>query len=488
MHVYRREDIQQIDQLATEQGYSLFALMENAGKSLYEAIKPLLSREDKILILAGYGNNGGDGIVLARYLKLNEYNVSLTFPLGYPKSETARQHLHYYEQQGLAIDSLKKEGKYDVIIDSLLGVGTKLPLSEQLLTIIRWCNAQKGCLKIAIDMPTGVQANDGKTEEAFYADFTYCIHGFKPSKFLLPASEYYGETKVVGIGLYHRSAIQLITKEKVTKTFAKRTEFSHKGTFGTSLLIAGSDEMPGSALLSAIGAVRSGTGKLAIATSKMAAQIIATRVPEATFILDGLERINQHFNLEQFSAVGIGPGLTEEEKVIPLLQKLSTLSIPVVFDAGAIIPFSKWKKQSFQGPVIFTPHPGEFSRLIDQTIPDIQADRINLSQKFAKENGVTVVLKGKYTVLAFPDGEIFINPTGNHALAKGGSGDVLTGMLISMLSTHVHWKDAVKNAVYLHGLCAEAYVKQSSPTSMAARDFDHLLPIVFKEVENATEN
>src|SRR5690625_1301456 len=308
MFVYRKEDIRQIDHRAVEQGFSMYSLMENAGRGIYQKLIKMVCKKDRIIILAGRGNNGGDGIVLARYLKQNGYQVSLTFPIGFPKTNVATEHFQYYKHQGFSVDQWNKHDTYDVIIDCILGIGTKLPIQSDIEKIIKWCNKKTG-IKVAIDMPTGVVANTGETELAFQADYTFCLHGKKPSAFLLPASNFYGAVQSIDIGINQTSHIRILQKEHVIKTYPHRNSAGHKGTFGTSLLIAGSDHMPGSALLGAIGAIRTGTGKLTIATSKTAATIIATRVPEATFIFDEPGEMISDQIPKKTTSIAIGPGI-----------------------------------------------------------------------------------------------------------------------------------------------------------------------------------
>lgn len=483
MHIYQKHEIRQMDHQAVKQGFSMFTLMENAGRGLFQKIEPLLVEQGRILILAGKGNNGGDGIVLARYLKKHGYHTSLALPLGRPQTKVAKQHLQYYKKQGFTVDTWDQHQAYHVIIDCLLGIGTKLPLRNHVKDIVNWCN-QMNCLRIAVDVPTGIVADHGEVDQAFQADYTFCLHGYKPAAFLLPASQFFGKVEVVDIGLKQTSNIRMLTKTDVPKTWPMRQQAAHKGTFGTSLLIAGSDHMPGSALLGAIGAIRTGTGKLTIATTTLAASMITPRVPEATFLLNGLQKIANGTIPEKIAAIGIGPGLDDRKNILLALKNLNNYDKPLVIDAGALIPLSEWyQKNERKQPIIITPHPGEFSRLTNTSIENIQANRINMAKNYAQTYEVTVVLKGQYTVIAFPDGEVRINPTGNNALAKGGTGDVLTGMMVSMLATHEHWKDAVANAVYIHGLCADEWIHTYTSSSMVASDFDRLLPTVIRTFE-----
>lgn len=482
MHVFYQKEIREIDQQAEQQGFSLFSLMENAGRGLAEKIEPLLKADDRIIILCGRGNNGGDGIVIARYLLQAGFSVSICFPLGDPTAKAAKQHLHYFKEQKHRTEDWNRNRNPDVIIDALLGIGITLPLRENTRDVIDWCNSTDA-LKIAIDLPTGVLADRGEVGEggAFMADVTFALHGAKPSAFLLPSSTYYGKMETVSIGLKQKSGIEVIQRKRVAETLPKRPFASHKGSFGTSMLIAGSDEMPGSALLAATGAIRSGTGKLIIGTTKFAASVIAPVVPEATYVWNGLEKAARGELPEKIATIGIGPGIADEKLVTEALRVFMQLDLPLVIDAGALLKRESW---AAKGPVILTPHPGEFSRLTGMAVADIQANRIELAREFSNEHQAILVLKGNDTVIAFPDGEVFINPTGNSGLAKGGSGDVLTGMIVSMLATHEYAKDAVINAVYVHGLCAEKWSETKSEASMAASDFATLLPIVLKDLES----
>lgn len=495
MYIYKAEEIRKIDAEAERLGLSPFSLMENAGRGLFEKISTLINKEMKIGIVAGRGNNGGDGIVLARYLLDQGYNVSLMFPLGEPTSQVAKAHLHYYLSKNYQIDALDEGGTFDCIVDALLGIGTRLPLTDDLVRVIRWANEQ-AALRIAIDVPTGLLADHGDVDvgdaneflhdrrvldaNVFQADYTFSLHGAKPSAFLHPSSAYYGTLKVVEIGLKQTSIVKVTDRADVARSLPKRKPSGHKGTFGTSLIVAGSDEMPGSVTLSAIGAIRSGTGRLIIATSERAIPVIASHVPEATFMANGLERISNGEFPEKLAAVGIGPGLEDKELTNRALEKLMQLDVPLVVDAGALLKRDSWKGN---GPVILTPHPGEFSRLTGLSVKEIEKNRIELASQYAQNHGVIVVLKGKYTVIAFPNGKTFINNTGNTGLSKGGSGDVLTGILVSFLATHDDVEYAVVNAVYVHGLCADYWGKTYSEASMTASDFAQLLPIILKQLE-----
>lgn len=585
MYVYTAEQIRQIDAEAERLGLNQFILMENAGRGLFAKIKQFTEPTQSIGIIAGRGNNGGDGIVLARYLLAMGYNVSLMLPLGAPTSKVAKSHLAYYLSRGYTISNWDAKETFDIVIDALLGIGTRHPLPKKIKHIIGWANKQHA-IRIAIDLPTGVLADYGNIETGdlsndaggssndagdssnvagdssnvagdlsnpavdpsndagdapnstgematFHAHYTFSLHGAKQSAFLYPSSHYYGKLEVVSIGLeqshsvngkktadsqndiektFQTSAekypsikrpveerdgnrfehnkktkhanfenyIKVTSEVEVRNTLPNRRSSGHKGTFGTSLIVAGSDEMPGSVTLSAIGSIRTGTGRLIIGTPKSVIPVVAAHVPEATFIADGLGKIANGEIPEKIAAAAIGPGLVDSERTQQTLEQLMKLSIPIVVDAGALEKRTTWKAN---GPIIVTPHPGEFSRLTGHDVQTIQQNRIELAREFSKKHHIIVVLKGEYTVIAFPSGRTYINPTGNTGLAKGGSGDVLTGILTSFLATHDNVKNAVVNAVYVHGLCANEWAKTYSEAALTASDFAKLLPQVLKKLE-----
>ncbi|WP_394231669.1 NAD(P)H-hydrate dehydratase [Niallia oryzisoli] len=469
MYLYTSQQIKEIDSRAEQMGMSLFSLMENAGNGLFHKLSPLLSKTDKVIILAGKGNNGGDGIVLARYLKNNGYNAKLVFPIGEPKTEIALQHLSYYQVCGYNIEPFSPDMTADWVIDALLGVGSQLPLRADISQMTDWVN-QSGAKVAAIDLPTGVSSDKGEIDEhAVQANYTYALHGIKPSAFLFPSSEHYGEVSSIDIGLPQTSGWKVWKSEDVRKTWPKHKGNTHKGTFGSNLLIAGCDEMPGSAALAAIGALRFGTGKLTVATTKHASTIIGPLAPEATFSFD----LKVDEIVGSYLSVAIGPGLHPDAKLEGIIEQLLKHPVSLILDAGAL---SKRYYKDSKAQIIITPHPGEFSRLSGKSSVEIQTNRISLASRYAIENNLIVVLKGKYTVIAFPDGTGIINTTGNRALSKGGTGDTLTGMLLASIGIHENIHAAVANAVYIHGACADYWIKENGDHTLSAHDFNHLLP------------
>ncbi|MFD1030594.1 NAD(P)H-hydrate dehydratase [Metaplanococcus flavidus] len=271
------------------------------------------------------------------------------------------------------------------------------------------------------------------------------------------------------------------SEKDVTRTLPHRNQEGHKGSFGTALLIAGSAGMPGAAVLATYAAMRSGLGKLTVATSSESIVAISSFVPEATFETDLLDRINDsQLDFNQYSAVAVGPGLLPDYKTEAAIDRLLPEGKPMVLDAGALSPRSY---DSAAAPVILTPHMGEFSRITGVSVEELQKGQAAYAADWANRLGVTIVLKGPGTVIAFPDGETFINPTGNSSLAKGGTGDTLTGMILGMLCCHDNWRHAVLNAVHIHGACADEWIRTRSPHSLLAHDLTELLPVVMNSFE-----
>ncbi len=271
------------------------------------------------------------------------------------------------------------------------------------------------------------------------------------------------------------------SKKDVSAHLPERKSGSHKGTYGTALLIAGSPGMPGAAILASKAAMRSGLGKLVVATARESITPITQFTPEATFEPELMEQINNpNLDLTPYKAIAIGPGMLPDQKTEEAVERLIQIGKPLVLDAGAL---SKRSYTKAEAPVILTPHPAEFARITGVSVEDLQQKRAYHAANWSARLGVTLVLKGQNTVIAFPDGDTYLNPTGNSSLAKGGTGDTLTGMLLGMLCCHDDWRHAVLNAVHLHGACADEWIKTRSPHTLLAHELTDLLPTVLKSYE-----
>lgn len=482
LYIYPAKEIQKMDQEADQLGLPTFTLMETAGTALFYAIKKYITKSSRILVLSGKGNNGGDGIVLARLLKINGYQVDLVFPLGTPESRCATAHFKYYQQVGYDVGEISHS--YDVIVDALLGIGIRYPLREEIKQWIDWINCEKAW-KVSVDIPSGVQADSGKVEAAVSADLTLSLHGLKPSAFLEPSMDFYGEKKCLSIGLPQMGSWKCWTKADTQERFFHRNNNMHKGSFGTGLLIAGTDEMPGCAILSATAAMRAGIGKLTVGTTKYVAQVIAAHLSECSYRYDVWHGCFTQEAFASYQAIAIGPGLDHIPNLQEKIDDFLAMDIPLLLDAAALQK-RVYSVKKRKGAVVLTPHPKEMSRITGYSVLYVQENRLAVAADYAQKNHVIIVLKGRKTVCAFPNGRVFVIETGNVGLAKGGTGDTLTGILLAFLSYYSDVEAAVCNAVYLHGQCADYWAQTAAKTTMLATDLIGQLPVVMKKFESAS--
>ncbi|MFB1083154.1 NAD(P)H-hydrate dehydratase [Jeotgalibacillus sp. JSM ZJ347] len=267
--------------------------------------------------------------------------------------------------------------------------------------------------------------------------------------------------------------------EDVINTLPERKADAHKGTYGTALIAAGSRFMPGAAVLSAIACMRSGVGKLEVGTEESVIPYIIQHLPETTFVPGFYERL-ENLSFDHYRVLAAGPGREADDETEQTVKAFLLTDLPVILDAGAL---SKRTYSGRKAPTILTPHPGEFVRISGCSKEELEENRQSVVTQFAQEAGVTIVLKGKQTLIAFPDGEMYENTTGNSALSKGGTGDTLTGMISGMICCHEDWKYAVLNGVYMHGATADDWVKTKSAHTMLAHEINDLLPEVWKKYE-----
>ncbi|MBQ8740622.1 MAG: NAD(P)H-hydrate dehydratase [Clostridia bacterium] len=448
--------------------FSYAQLMKIAGDT---ATREILNRYNiigkKICVLCGSGNNGGDGLVIAANLKSRGADVCLLTPIGFPSTDTALNFKDGVKDIKILDDFV---GDFDIVIDALFGIGLNRFLSEKIATIIEKINSYN-CTKIAIDIPSGVFCDGGEVVTAFRADLTLTFTAYKPCQLLPQTSEYCGETVVLDIGLpVDNYAYLTIDKPEIVS----RPKSSHKGTFGTALLFCGSYGMAGAEILAARAALRSGVGIAKALVCDKNYSAFTASVPEAVTIpVDTAENgspiVYDRTILSALSSsnallIGCGLGRSDEARKL-VIRTLEKTQIPTVIDADGINALQGGINiiRKINAPVILTPHPAEMARLCDTTTDEIQANRVKFAKKFAVENNCILALKGTNTIVATPNGRIFFNTTGNDGLATGGSGDVLSGMIVSRLAQGYDPLTAVLNSVWLHGAVADK-LAESMPT------------------------
>ncbi|MGN1320374.1 MAG: NAD(P)H-hydrate dehydratase [Acutalibacteraceae bacterium] len=455
--------------------FSYAQLMKIAGDTATaEILKRFNVIGKKICVMCGAGNNGGDGLVIAANLKHSGADVTLLLPMGYPVTDTALNYKNGVEEIKIIEDFC---GEFDIIIDALFGIGLNRCLSEKISNLIDKINLYS-CVKIAIDIPSGVFCDGGEVANAFKADLTLTFTAYKLCQLLPQTSEYCGETLVLDIGLPIDDYACLIIDKPALHL---RPRNSHKGTYGTALLFCGSYGMCGAEILSAKAALRSGVGIVKALVCDKNYSAFTASVPEAVTIPvptseSGAPIVYDRTILSAISsskALLIGCGLGRSDETVKLVKRtLEITNIPTVIDAdginaliGSINLISKIK-----APVILTPHPAEMARLCDTTTDVIEANRVKFSKKFAVENNCILVLKGTNTIVASQKGEIFFNTTGNNGLSKGGSGDVLSGMIVSRLAQGYDPLEAVLNSVWLHGAVADELAKNTAQRAILPTD------------------
>lgn len=502
MKIFNAQQIREWDQYTIQyEPVSSIELMERAASQCVQWLekKDLLNHSFKIF--CGKGNNGGDGLAMARMLSQKACDVAVFIlefgHLGTDDFQVNLERLH--QQAGVEIRFIQTEQQFPslenggLIIDALFGSGLNRPLEGVTANLVAHIN-NSGCKIIAIDTPSGLPIDhSAKGKTIVRANHTLSFQVFKLS-FLLPENaNFIGEVHILDIRLhpeFYNSAetsYELIDKRIISAIYEPRNPFAHKGNFGHALLIAGSYGKMGAAVLCAKACLRSGAGLTSCHIPKCGYEIMQTALPEAMVMSDFNSSIVTKIeeDLSKFSCIGIGPGIgtaTETRRV--LQETFEAYAKPIVLDADALNIISSAKELLKKIPKnsILTPHPKEFERLLGEAENDFE--RLKLSEQQARELGVIFVLKGHHTCIATPGGKVYFNNTGNAGMAKGGSGDVLTGILTALVG---QYHDTIKAAilgVYLHGLAADIAAKKYSVESMIAGDIIENLGEAFLSIRD----
>lgn len=491
MYIGGQKDLQTLDQYTIESfGLPGTVLMENAGSEVVDTLLNHFEDVDaRILVLAGAGNNGGDGFVIARKLYDRGMNVELCLLVDEDKVKgDARIHFTIYRNRELPFFQLTDDNieelqtKIDfstIIVDAMLGTGARGLLREPYRTVTQMVN-QSTSFVLSVDIPSGVQADDGHVEEmAVKADQTVTFVMPKKGFFLQEGPNYIGAWKVVDISvptsIVEKLNMKLPRSITISDVFAqipKRPLNGHKGTFGHGLVIGGARQYVGAPLYTAKAAFQTGIGLVSLAVPDCNYEIYAMQLPEALFL--PLKSENGHFvqtsldhiDLSKYKAIAFGPGISRfsegEALVQALFQQLN--GQPVIVDADGLFYLKNQMHlvNEYEGSVIITPHPGEMARLLGTTVREVEKNRIELAQQFASKFNVYVLLKGHRSIIVNPNGRTWVNPIGHDALGKGGSGDVLTGVILSLLCQGANPEEALVCATYLHAKAAEEKAQELS--------------------------
>lgn len=522
MKILTAAQMQRIDRMTTERyGVPSLTLMENAGRGVLEFLEERFAplAQQRIVILCGRGNNGGDGLVVARLLRDRGLKPKVLLFAGPQKVQgDAADNLERLAISGKPeiVESLEAwqrikpslEGT-TLVVDALLGTGLTKPLGGLLLQVVREVNTELASAQVvAVDLPSGISADSGELiGEHVRAGFSVTFTAPKIAHVFPPACERVGEWIVRQIGTPPEALesdselfLSLACREDFAWLAQPRRPDAHKGNFGHVLILAGSVGKTGAAALAAMAALRAGAGLVTVATAESALPIVASlgmeymteplpQTEAGTISLRALDSGRLDKLLEGKTVLAIGPGIGSIPETAELVRTLvNRRRLPVVLDADGLNAFSGCMDTFHSGgdlaDAVLTPHPGEMSRLAGIGTAEIQARRVEKAREFAQKYKANLVLKGFRTLTAAPDGKVWVNPTGNPGMATGGTGDVLTGMIAGLVAQYRNRpiSEVAAAATYLHGLAGDLAAKEMGQASLIAGDLIGELPRAYKLV------
>jgi ADP-dependent NAD(P)H-hydrate dehydratase / NAD(P)H-hydrate epimerase len=500
MKILSAAEMREVDRRTIELGIPGLILMENAGSRVVEYLAhrfgPL--RDQRIVVFCGKGNNGGDGFVVARQL-LTRFSprglhVLLAAQPEDLKGDAAANHRMFVAAGGRVDHEITSAMRpASLIVDALLGTGIKGVADGRYAELIREINTGfPTATVVAVDIPSGMPSDAARTEgECVRANGTVTFTALKIAQVLWPNYERCGELQVADIGspkrLFESIPLNLSEPSDFASLFEPRSRDSNKGMYGHVLVVAGGRGKTGAAAMAGTAALRAGAGLVTVASAESAIPVIAAHAPE--LMTEPLEEsgegviTSQNYSAikkasEKKSVLAIGPGLGTNRLTVELVRRLfAQMELPMVVDADALNALAG---SDFRGPGalrVLTPHPGEMARLSDSSTGGVQHDRIGSARKLAAERNVVLVLKGERTVIAFPDGRTWINPTGSPALATGGTGDILTGLIAGLMAQFPdNCELAVRAAVWAHGRAGEMGAAELGEKPFLATDILRYLP------------
>ncbi len=506
--------MKEIDRTAIED-YKIpgLKLMETAGTHVYDEIIKVLDEDAGLIcVICGSGNNGGDGYVIARKLanRFIPVKVYSTVPLEKLSGDAGINYEKLLElgirpvvlSSSNKLDDFKNDMENsDIIVDAIFGTGITREVNDYMKAVFDIINGS-GKKVISVDIPSGIGADDGVVYgAAVRASKTISFQLPKIGCILFPGAEYTGDLLIKDIKIpkdvieKNNSQMYVIDENRVKKIIKPKKRDSHKGDNGKLLLIAGSKGMAGASVLAGKAALKSGIGLLKMAVPQSINDIVQISVPEAVCLPLGdtdTYKLNKTYIKEildaakECTAVAVGPGIGRSQDFSKALEiMIKELKGPLIIDADAINAIGSRADRFFSeigGDRIITPHPGEMSRLTGLSIQDINQNRVNIAREYSEKWGIIVVLKGARTVVASPDGDVYINITGNPGMATGGSGDVLTGILSSLAAQNIEAKAAAIASVFVHGKAGDFVAAQTGEHGLTTSDLINGVGISIKSI------
>jgi NAD(P)H-hydrate epimerase len=513
LNIVTTEEMRRLDREAVETyGIPVLVLMEQAGMGVVREMEHRFGdlRGRSIVVLAGKGHNGGDGLVVARHLLQRgaDVRVFAAFPADATRGEATLQTTIFRNLGGRIADPSAFDratfrsalAAADVVVDALVGTGLSAPLSGFAAELVADVNTARKPV-VAVDLPSGISADTGEVlGVAVRAELTVTFAFPKRGHFLPSGCDYTGDLKVVDIGIPYRAVeraelpVSLWTQDATAARLPQRPREGHKGTFGHVFVVAGSVGRSGAAMLASRAALRTGAGLTTLACPESVlrsgeekpAEVMTLPLPEtaeqtvATRALDALL-----LAAKNATVFAIGPGLSTHPETQTLVRELiARLTVPMVIDADGLNALADHLDplRRPHAPMILTPHPGEMGRLTRLDAREVQRRRIDLAGEFARAHQVVLVLKGARTVVAAPDGRITLNSTGNAGMATAGTGDVLTGVIAALLAQGLSAADAARVGVYLHGLAGDLVAAERGERGMMAGDLVDRIPAALRRL------
>lgn len=478
MYILSTKEMREEERIATEdKGVSSLLLMENAARGATDEILELGIRS--ALVFAGKGNNGGDGLAIARLLMANNVKVKVIF-IGEREKATpdCLKNLEILERYNADIaynDISCTIGHYDIVIDALVGTGLKSKLSHKYIEIVNRIN-EKARFVLSVDCPTGINCDTGEDYGiAVNADITVTFHLPKRGLLLYPAYSHVGELKIKHIGIPYISEFSCFTLDNAL--LPVRNNDSNKGTYGRVLFISGCDTMAGAAVINGRAAYRAGAGLVNICTTDHVINVVHNTLPEA--VTSRLESID--YNYGNVTAIGSGLGISDKSRQL-VKNVVENTNHTIVADADALNIMAEDKSLiKFEG--VITPHIKEMSRLTGLDTEHIKGNMIDIALDFARRYNVVVLLKDAHSVIASPEGRVCINTTGTPAMSKGGTGDCLTGLTAGLIAQGVSAFDAACLGAYINGLAGERAAEKKGEYGILATDITENIPLVMEELK-----
>lgn len=522
--------MREVDNLTTSRfGISQMQLMESAGTAAAEYVETILRTPigRRTVVLCGKGNNGGDGLVVARHLaQRGARPLVILFADPTEVRGESENNLKRYLESGEKVEAVRSIDQWrqvahhlsdaHVVVDALVGTGLRGAVNDPIATVIRDVNEQRKrnhSFTVAIDIPSGLSADTGEIAgEAIEADATVTFTAPKVGMLLQPASNHVGRLRVAPIGSPRElveecadSHVRWLEPGEFSGVDLRRPADTNKGNYGHVLVVAGSLGKTGAAVMAGTAALRAGAGLVTTAVPEPCMQIVGAHTPEmmtqallatdeGTVSLRSLDYSRFADLLEGKAILAMGPGLgthhATQEFIRTVVQKFD---VPTVLDADGLNAFAGNNdalKNHATRHLVITPHPGEMARLINSSAGEVQKHRLEVAQQAASDFKAIVVLKGNQTVVASPDGKSWINSTGNPGMAKGGTGDVLTGVLAGVLAQHLTEDHArsVCLAVYLHGLAGDLASHQFGEIALMATDIINAIPYAYRQLKTELDH